>query len=110
MTSACDVFSYSVVLWELLTHEVPYRGLEGLQVAWLVVAKEQRLTIPSSCPAVFANLMKNCWKQNPVDRLNFKQILLELDSILEDCECSTVCVGMCAFVRVCVCICVCASM
>ena len=39
VTSACDVFSYSVVLWELLTHEVPFKGLEGLQVAWLVVAK-----------------------------------------------------------------------
>ena len=39
MTTACDVYSYSVVLWELLTHEVPFKGLEGLQVAWLVVAR-----------------------------------------------------------------------
>ena len=39
LTPASDVFSYSVVLWELLTHEVPFKGLEGLQVAWLVVAK-----------------------------------------------------------------------
>ena len=40
-TPACDVFSYSVVLWELLTDEIPFAGLEGLQVAWLVVAKNQ---------------------------------------------------------------------
>ena len=40
-TTACDVFSYSVLLWELLTQEVPFKGLEGLQVAWLVVAKEE---------------------------------------------------------------------
>ena len=39
ITASCDVFSYSVVLWELLTNEVPFKGLEGLQVAWLVVAK-----------------------------------------------------------------------
>ena len=25
------------VLWELLTHEVPFKGIEGFQVAWLVV-------------------------------------------------------------------------
>lgn len=33
MTFVCEV------LWELLTHEVPYRGIEGFQVAWLVVEK-----------------------------------------------------------------------
>ena len=27
------------VLWELLTHEVPFRGIEGFQVAWLVVER-----------------------------------------------------------------------
>lgn len=84
MTASCDVFSYSVVLWELLTHEVPYKGVEGLQVAWLVVAKEQRLTIPTSCPPVFANLMKKCWAQMPQDRLTFKQILVELENIMEN--------------------------
>lgn len=84
VTAACDVFSYSVVLWELLTHEVPYKGLEGLQVAWLVVAKEQRLTIPSSCPPVFANLMRKCWDQQPLCRLTFKEILTVLDNILDN--------------------------
>ena len=40
MTAACDVFSYSVVLWEILTSEIPFKGLEGLQVAWLIVKGE----------------------------------------------------------------------
>ena len=41
VTPACDVFSYSIVLWELLAQEVPFKGLEGLQIAWLVVAKAE---------------------------------------------------------------------
>jgi len=84
ITPACDVFSYSVVLWELLTHEVPFRGLESLQVAWLVVAKGERLTIPSSCPPPFANLMRKCWAAEPKDRPTFKQILDSLEIMLND--------------------------
>lgn len=29
------------VLWEMLTREIPFKGLEGLQVAWLVVEKNE---------------------------------------------------------------------
>ena len=52
VTTSSDVYSYSVVLWELLTHEVPFRGLEGLQVAWLVVAKEEVCVCARACMCV----------------------------------------------------------
>ena len=29
------------VLWEMLTQEVPFKGLLGVQVAWLVVVDEE---------------------------------------------------------------------
>ena len=33
-------------MWELLTSEVPFDGLQGVQVAWAVVVKEEvNLTI-----------------------------------------------------------------
>ena len=25
----CDLFSYGIVLWELVTHKVPFEGFEG---------------------------------------------------------------------------------
>lgn len=31
------------VLWEMITREIPFKGLEGLQVAWLVVEKHEVL-------------------------------------------------------------------
>lgn len=52
------VYSYGVLLWELLTGEVPYRGIDGLAVAYGVAVNKLTLPIPSTCPEPFAKLMK----------------------------------------------------
>uniref|UniRef100_A0A669CGB8 Mitogen-activated protein kinase kinase kinase 20 n=1 Tax=Oreochromis niloticus TaxID=8128 RepID=A0A669CGB8_ORENI len=86
VSETCDTFSYGVVLWEMLTREIPFKGLEGLQVAWLVVEKNERLTIPSGCPSSFAELMKKCWATEPKERPMFKQILSTLESMSNDSQ------------------------
>ncbi|KAF7222758.1 serine/threonine-protein kinase 26-like, partial [Nothobranchius furzeri] len=84
VSETCDTYSYGVVLWEMLTREVPFKGFEGLQVAWLVVEKQERLTIPTSCPASFAELMRKCWQADPKERPQFKQVLLTLEAMAND--------------------------
>ncbi|XP_077128791.1 mitogen-activated protein kinase kinase kinase 20 isoform X1 [Ranitomeya variabilis] len=84
VSETCDTYSYGVVLWEMLTREVPFKGLEGLQVAWLVVEKNERLTIPSSCPRSFAELMRLCWDAEAKKRPSFKQIISNLESMSND--------------------------
>ncbi|XP_075036720.1 mitogen-activated protein kinase kinase kinase 20 isoform X2 [Mixophyes fleayi] len=84
VSETCDTYSYGVVLWEMLTREVPFKGLEGLQVAWLVVEKNERLTIPSSCPRSFAELMQQCWDSDSKKRPSFKQIISNLESMSND--------------------------
>uniref|UniRef100_A0A3Q1CED4 Protein kinase domain-containing protein n=1 Tax=Amphiprion ocellaris TaxID=80972 RepID=A0A3Q1CED4_AMPOC len=86
VSETCDTFSYGVVLWEMLTREIPFKGLEGLQVAWLVVEKNERLTIPSGCPKCFAELMRTCWVTEPKERPMFKQILSTLESMSNDSQ------------------------
>ncbi|KAK5919357.1 hypothetical protein CgunFtcFv8_023256 [Champsocephalus gunnari] len=84
VSETCDTYSYGVVLWEMLTREVPFKGFEGLQVAWLVVEKQERLTIPSSCPASFAELMRKCWQADPKERPQFKQVMVTLETMAND--------------------------
>lgn len=84
VSETCDTYSYGVVLWEMLTQEVPFKGFEGLQVAWLVVEKQERLTIPTSCPASFAELLRKCWQADPKERPLFKQVLLTLETMAND--------------------------
>ncbi|KAM8810129.1 mitogen-activated protein kinase kinase kinase 21 isoform 2-T2 [Eudromia elegans] len=76
-----DIWSYGVLLWELLTGEVPYRGIDGLAVAYGVAVNKLTLPIPSTCPEPFAKLMKECWEQDPHIRPSFALILEQLAAI-----------------------------
>lgn len=55
------LISYGVLLWELLTGEVPFRGIDGLAVAYGVAMNKLALPIPSTCPEPFAKLMEGKW-------------------------------------------------
>lgn len=47
-----------MLLWELLTGEVPYREIDALAVAYGVAMNKLTLPIPSTCPEAFAQLLE----------------------------------------------------
>ncbi|XP_047508669.1 mitogen-activated protein kinase kinase kinase 11 isoform X3 [Pieris napi] len=78
---ASDVWSYGVLLWELLTGETPYKGIDALAVAYGVAVNKLTLPIPSTCPEPWRVLMEACWHSNPRERPLFPEILEQLDRI-----------------------------
>ncbi|XP_069739212.1 LOW QUALITY PROTEIN: mitogen-activated protein kinase kinase kinase 11, partial [Phaenicophaeus curvirostris] len=76
-----DVWSYGVLLWELLTGEVPYRGIDGLAVAYGVAVNKLTLPIPSTCPPALARVMAACWEQDPHRRPGFGVLLGQLEAL-----------------------------
>lgn len=78
---ASDVWSYGVLLWELLTGETPYKGIDALAVAYGVAVNKLTLPIPSTCPEPWRKLMEACWHSNPRERPLFPEILEQLEVI-----------------------------
>ena len=51
------ILSYGVLLWELLTGQIPYKDIEALAVAYGVAMNSLTLPIPSTCPEILNTLM-----------------------------------------------------
>uniref|UniRef100_A0A8C3G4B7 Mitogen-activated protein kinase kinase kinase n=1 Tax=Cyclopterus lumpus TaxID=8103 RepID=A0A8C3G4B7_CYCLU len=80
-SKSSDVWSFGVLLWELLTGEVPYREIDALAVAYGVAMNKLTLPVPSTCPEPFAQLLGECWSPNPRSRPSFTSILGRLLAI-----------------------------
>uniref|UniRef100_G1T5V4 Mitogen-activated protein kinase kinase kinase n=1 Tax=Oryctolagus cuniculus TaxID=9986 RepID=G1T5V4_RABIT len=80
-SKSSDVWSFGVLLWELLTGEVPYREIDALAVAYGVAMNKLTLPIPSTCPEPFARLLEECWDPDPHGRPDFGSILQRLEVI-----------------------------
>ena len=76
-----DVFSFGILLWELLTARVPYEALSPLQAAVGVVQRGLRPTIPATCPGELADLMRACWTRRPEDRPGFEELKGRLEAM-----------------------------
>ena len=84
-TEKADVFSYGIILWELLTRQPPYYGIDGTEVSLKVVKEDLRPEIKvdqeKSAPPEFIDLMKRCWDWEPTKRPLFDEIIDTLNSI-----------------------------
>ncbi|XP_061321233.1 mitogen-activated protein kinase kinase kinase 13 isoform X2 [Pezoporus flaviventris] len=74
-----DIWSFGVVLWELLTGEIPYKDVDSSAIIWGVGSNSLHLPVPSTCPDGFKILMKQTWQSKPRNRPSFRQTLMHLD-------------------------------
>ena len=75
-----DVYAFGIMLWEMLTREIPFDGIDQAQIIYAVAMKGKRPLIPNNTPKLLDLLIRKCWNQNPQDRPSFYWIFSQFSS------------------------------
>uniref|UniRef100_A0A8B9MPT3 receptor protein-tyrosine kinase n=1 Tax=Accipiter nisus TaxID=211598 RepID=A0A8B9MPT3_9AVES len=83
-TSASDVWSYGIVMWEVMSYgERPYWDMSNQDVI-KAIEEGYRLPPPMDCPIALHQLMLDCWQKERSDRPKFGQIVNMLDKLIRN--------------------------
>lgn len=73
-----DIYSYGLVLWNLLSRKVPFDGLTPVQVAYIVACESKRPQIPTFVPKYISRIISSCWEQEQLKRPSFAHVSMGL--------------------------------
>ena len=78
-----DVYSFGVIMWECLTRECPFEGMNGIQVAMRVLTEGRTVVVPTWCRVgnpKLCKLVESCLMMEPRRRPTFAEILKSFDN------------------------------
>ncbi|XP_076145526.1 ephrin type-B receptor 4b-like [Alosa pseudoharengus] len=83
-TSASDVWSYGIVMWEVMSFgERPYWDMSNQDVI-NAIEQDYRLPPPPECPWALHQLMLDCWQRERCSRPRFADLVSALDKLIRN--------------------------
>ena len=79
-----DVYSYGIVMWEVLSRAVPFEGLNRAQIIAQISQNLRPSPILTDSPPEMIGLMEECWAQDTFPRPTFADIVETLSDLQED--------------------------
>ncbi|KAL4172009.1 hypothetical protein KRP22_007185 [Phytophthora ramorum] len=80
-SKSVDVFMFGILLWEIFSRDVPFRGYDVSDIRRRVLAGE-RFRVPTvDCPRECQELMKQCWDGEPSCRPTFEEVYETLHNV-----------------------------
>ncbi len=80
-----DSYSFAIVMWEFMTREWAFDGLDVDEIIEHVRDLKERPDVPQWCPRSFHTLLCECWAESPLFRPSFDTILRRIESLQLEC-------------------------
>merc|ERR1712087_194110 len=77
----CDVYSFAILCWEMLTFRLPFEQKQPVQAAFAMALEGQRPSIPAHCPPDVERLLERSWSEASEARPSFAQVCDELRTL-----------------------------
>lgn len=85
-TVESDCWSFGILLWEVMTYGkqpwFEYSNLEAIQN----ITRGKQLTPPERCPLHIYELMCECWRFNPSERMHISKVFKMLNNLFVKCR------------------------
>ena len=70
-----DVYAYAILLWEICSSSVPYKGIAPAQVIARVIINDMRPPVPENATPALKQLIVSAWQRDPTKRPTFVDIV-----------------------------------
>eukprot|EP00794_Sanderia_malayensis_P007685 gene7685-8522_t len=82
-SSASDVWSFGVVMWEVFSYGLqPHFGYSNQEVIERIQTRHH-LPCPDGCPTTLFSIMKDCWVEDAACRIGFNDVMTKLKAMNE---------------------------
>jgi len=86
ITPECALYSFGMILWEILTRKVPYENDHPIKVVTKILAGHRPVIPKEKIPTQCTQILEGCWNRDVDMRPNWHVIQTELSVAIEELQ------------------------